>query len=77
MDYGVADGSFPIIVIALLLSALVAVLGLYIIFSERLSPEATGSAFAVVCCVGYAMPFVLLGNTMIALVIPFVPAVTQ
>jgi hypothetical protein len=74
---GVADGSFPIIVMALLLSALIAGLGLYIIFSKRLSPDATMSAFAVVCCIGYAAAFISMGNTITALVVPFLPPVMQ
>lgn len=74
---GVADGSFPIVVIALLLSALVVTLGLYTVLSKRLSPEAAGSALALVCCISYVTAVVLVGSTLIALVIPFIPMVAE
>ena len=74
---GIADGSFPIIIIALLLSVLVLILGLGIIFSKRLSSDAVGSAFAVVCCFSYAGAVVSIGSTMMAIVIPFLPMVAE
>jgi len=74
---GVADGRFPIVVIALVLSVLVATLGLYIVFSKRLSPEAAGSALALVCCGSYAASAISLGSTLMALVIPFIPIVAE
>jgi hypothetical protein len=70
---GVADGSFPVVVIALSLSALVATLGLYAVLSKRLSPEAAGSALVLICCVSYAGAIALIGSTLTALVIPFIP----
>ena len=70
---GVADGSFPLILIALFLSAAVAASGFYVLFSKRPSADAAASAFVVVCCVAYTAALVSLGSTMMALVIPFLP----
>jgi hypothetical protein len=74
---GAADGSFPLTLGALLVSAIIAALGLYFIFSKRLSPEAASSAFVLVCCVGYTAALVTVGSTMIALVMPFLPMATS
>jgi hypothetical protein len=74
---GAADGSFPLIAVALFLSALVAASGLYVLFSRRLSADAVTSAFAVVCCVGYTIAVALVGSTMMALVIPFLPMASE
>jgi hypothetical protein len=73
----VVDGTFPLIPIALFVSALVSVSGLYIIFSKRLSPDAVASAFALVCCVGYTAAVLSVGSTMVALVLPFLQTATQ
>ena len=74
---GAADGSFPLMGIALFLSALVAASGFYVLFSKRLSADAVASAFAVVCCVGYTVAVLLVGSTMMALVIPFLPMASE
>jgi hypothetical protein len=74
---GVADGSFPLILIALILSAVVAASGIYAQFSKRLSPDAAATTLVVVCCVGYAAGLVMLGSTMMALVLPFVEIGTK
>jgi len=74
---GVADGSFPLIPIALFLSALVATSGLYVLFSKRLSADAAASAFAVTCCLAYVAAVIAVGTTMIALVIPFLPMANE
>ena len=67
----VADGGFPLLQIAFLLSVLVAGLGFYILLSRRLSTDAVASAFAMVCCFAYASALVTLGSTMLAIVLPF------
>lgn len=74
---GVADGSFPLIPIALGVSSVLAALGLYLIFSKRLSADVVASVFPLVCCVAYAAALVSLGSTMMALVIPFLPTATE
>jgi hypothetical protein len=74
---GLATGSFPLISIALVLSAVVAVSGFYVLYSKRLSPEAAASAFAILCCVAYAAALVSLGSTLMALVIPFLPVASE
>lgn len=74
---GAADGSFPLTFGALLVSAIIAALGFYFIFSKRLSPEAASSAFIFVCCVGYTAALIAVGSTMIALVMPFLPMATS
>jgi hypothetical protein len=74
---GAADGSFPLVLIALLLSAAVAVAGLYILFSKRLSADAVASALTLICCISYTAAVVFLGNTMMGLVLPFFQPVSQ
>lgn len=74
---GVADGSFPLLLIALVLSALVAASGLYVLFSKRLSPDAVATVFALVCCVAYTSAVVSVGSTVMALVIPFLPTANE
>lgn len=73
---GVADGSFPLVLIAFVFSVLIAAAGFYFIFSKRLSAEATASAFVLVCCVGYTAALIVFGSTLMALVMPFLPMAT-
>jgi len=68
---GVADGSFPLLPIALFISGLVFAAGLYYVFSQRLSPQAAASALVVVCCIGYALALMAVCSTTLALVMPF------
>lgn len=74
---GVADGSFPLMPAALFLSVLVAASGLYVLFSKRPSPDAAMTAFAILCCVSYAVAVVSVSSTTMALVIPFLPMVKE
>jgi hypothetical protein len=73
----VADGSFPLALIAFVFSMLIAAAGFYFIFSKRLSAEAAASAFVLVCCVGYTAALTVFGSTLMALVMPFLPMATS
>jgi hypothetical protein len=73
---GVADGSFPLVLIAFVISILIAAAGFYFIFSKRLSAEAASSALVLVCSVGYTAALVAFGSTALALVMPFLPMAT-
>ena len=69
----VADGSFPLTLAAFVVSALIAMVGFYLLFSKRLSPEATSTVFVLICCVGYTAALIVVCSTIIALVMPFIP----
>jgi hypothetical protein len=70
---GVADGSFPVVLMALFLSALIGGLGFYVLFSKRLSTDVVASAFPLICCFGYTTGAMFLASTMMGLVLPFLP----
>jgi hypothetical protein len=74
---GVANGTFPVLLIALLISALVFVSGFYFLLSRRPSPEARTSGLVAVCSVGYTIAAVGLASTMMGLVIPFIKQATE
>ena len=69
---GMADGSLPVVIIACLLSALVAASGLYVLFSKQVSADAVASVLIVASVVSYSVALVSVGSTMIALVLPFI-----
>lgn len=71
---GAADGRFPLLLIAFVFSALFAAAGFYVLFSRRLSADAVASAMTLICCFSFAAGVVVLGSTMMALVLPFLPA---
>lgn len=66
-----AEDGFPIILIALVLSALVAAPGFFVLFSKRLSADKSASVLLIVCCVAYSAALIFMGSTMLALVLPF------
>lgn len=68
---GVANGKFPLILIALSLSFLIVLSGLCAIFSERLSTDTKSSTLVVVCCVGFTVAFISVCSTVLALILPF------
>ena len=74
---GMADGSFPVVLIALFISLLLLASGFYFVFSSRPPPEAATSALVAICSVGYTVAAVILGSTMMGLVLPFIKVATQ
>ena len=62
----VADGSFPIKLMAGIAAALVGVAGIFAIFSRRLSQAAAGSTPIVVCTIPLAASLLLVAATAIA-----------
>lgn len=68
---GIANGGLPVLLIALLISALLFASGLYFLLSRRPSPEARTSGLVAVCSVGYTVAAVALASTMMGLVLPF------
>ena len=73
----VANGRFPLIPIALIISALVVASGLYFVFSKRPSPQTAASVLVVVCCVCYSFAVILMSSTMLALVMPFMKIASE
>ena len=74
---GIANGSFPVLLIALVISALLFASGLYFLFSRRPSPEARTTGLVAVCSVGHSVAAVALASTMMGLVLPFMKLATE
>jgi hypothetical protein len=70
---GVAKGSPPLMAISLVISALVAASGGFVLFSKKLSHDLSGTAFTAICSVGLSVGLMALGSTLLALVIPLIP----
>jgi hypothetical protein len=70
----IADGSFPVMMIAGAVSAVVAIVGLFAILSRRLSAEAAGTTLVVVCTVAMTAAVLLLATMGIAISIGRGPA---
>jgi hypothetical protein len=69
---GTAEGRFPVLPIAGVISAVLAASGLYFVLSRKPSAEARTSGLAVVCSVGFTIGAITLGSTTMGLVLPFV-----
>jgi uncharacterized membrane protein YjjP (DUF1212 family) len=69
----VADGSFPVLTLAGALACLVAVVGLFVIFSTKVSPDASSTTLLVVCTMALLAAAILLAATTIALSIGRAP----
>lgn len=69
---GLARGTFPIFPAILLISALLAAVGLFFVFSGKPSPQARTTGLVAVCSLGFTIASMTLGSTMIALVLPFI-----
>ena len=63
----VADGSFPTMLLAAAAAAVLAALGLFAIFSSRLSPNAAGTIVVVTCTIAFATALALLASTAVAI----------
>jgi hypothetical protein len=70
----IADGSFPVMLIAGAVAAVVAIAGLFAILSRRLSAEAAGTTLVVVCTVAMTAAVLLLATMAIAISIGRGPA---
>jgi hypothetical protein len=70
----IADGSFPVMLIAGAVAAVVAIAGLFAILSRRLSAEAAGTMLVVVCTVALITAVLLLATMGIAISIGRGPA---
>ena len=69
----VADGSFPLPIIGLLTSTVIAAAGAYAIFSKRLTAETAESTLMIIYCVSYSAALSFMGSSLMALVLPFLP----
>ena len=69
----VAEGKLPLVLIGLLISLGMGVGGAYAISSKRLTTEGRESTLLVICCVSYVTALTMLGNCLIALLLPFLP----
>ena len=70
----IADGSFPVMLIAGAVAAVVAMAGLFAILSRRLSAEAAGTTLVVVCTVAMTAAILLLATMAVAISIGRGPA---
>ena len=70
---GVADGTVPTVLISALFGLLTIGFGLYVIISKRGSPDFSGTALLLICCLAYAVAIVMVGNTLLGTVLAFVP----
>jgi hypothetical protein len=69
----VADGSLPIRLLAGATGAVVAITGLFAIFSPKLSPQTAGSTLLIACTIAFAAALLLLATTAIAISIGRAP----
>ena len=69
----VADGSLPILTLAGALACVVAAVGLFAIFSTKISPDASATTLLVVCTLALIAAALLLGSTAIAISIGRAP----
>jgi hypothetical protein len=69
----VADGSFPIILLAVSVASAAAIAGLFTIFSSRLSHETAGTTLLVLCTVLFIAALLLIATTAIAISIGRAP----
>ena len=70
----VADGSLPILTLAGALACVVAALGLFAIFSKKISQDASATMLIIVCTVALTAAVILVAATAIAISIGRAPA---
>lgn len=70
----VADGSLPILTLAGALACVVAALGLFAIFSTKISRDASATALVIACTVALVIAVILVAATAIAISIGRAPA---
>lgn len=73
---GIASGRVPIIPIASVISLMIVALGFHLVFSKRLSSDASGTALSLLCCLGYTVSIITIFNTLMGIILPFVPLAT-
>ena len=70
----IAEGRIPIVTIAAALACLAALVGLFAIFSTRLSREAAGTTLLLVCTIALVLAAAAIAVTAIAISIGRAPA---
>ena len=69
----VAEGELPLVTLAALLAFAVAVVGLFGVFSAKISRDAAGTLLLVICTIALAVAAVLIASTAIAISIGRAP----